>query len=262
MELTLSSGTASATVLADGAKVSTLKFGDHSVLLSEGPKVTRFGSFPMIPWCGRLAQAKLDWKNKVYEFEANSGAHANHGFGHTNVWEVVSSAQDSVTLSLDLTPFWELGGTASQTFTLTENELTVGCSLTGTDQSFPYMIGWHPWFVRELPNGEVATLDFAAEQMYELDSEQIPNGNLVSIPPGPWDNCFIGVNKDPVIRYGESLALTISSSVDHWVIFTEPPHAFCVEPQTGPPNQLNSSPKVLEPGETGSAWMKITSSTG
>ena len=61
MEFSLTSGNATATVISDGAKVSKLAFDGHSVLLTEGPKVTRFGSFPMIPWCGRLNQAKLDW---------------------------------------------------------------------------------------------------------------------------------------------------------------------------------------------------------
>lgn len=257
MKLNLTAGNSSAVVLADGAKVAELTFGEHSVLLTDGPKVTRFGSFPMIPWCGRLDQAKLAWEGTTHEFEANSGSHANHGFGHTNEWEVEEATDNSVKLSLDFDPHWNLGGKATQTVTLTESELTVKCAITATDQSMPYMIGWHPWFVRELAGSE-AKLEFQASQMYELNEEQIPTGNLIPIPDGPWDNCFIGITKDPVITYGEELSLTVSSSADHWVVYTEPEHAFCVEPQTGPPNQLNSSPVSLEPGQPASAWMKIT----
>jgi aldose 1-epimerase len=31
------------------------------------------------------------------------------------------------------------------------------------------------------------------------------------------------------------------------VVFTEPEHAVCVEPQTGPPDELNLGPRVVSP---------------
>ena len=42
----------------------------------------------------------------------------------------------------------------------------------------------------------------------------------------------------------------LASSADHWVVYDEPSHALCVEPQTGPPNDVNDDPQVLDEGES------------
>jgi aldose 1-epimerase len=46
------------------------------------------------------------------------------------------------------------------------------------------------------------------------------------------------------------VTLEVSSSCDHWVVYTEPPHAVCVEPQSGPPDAFNLGRGfvVVEPG--------------
>ena len=31
----------------------------------------------------------------------------------------------------------------------------------------------------------------------------------------------------------------MSSSCDHWVVYDEPEHAVCIEPQSGPPDAFN-----------------------
>jgi aldose 1-epimerase len=51
-----------------------------------------------------------------------------------------------------------------------------------------------------------------------------------------------------VLRWPDGVVLTVTSSCDHWVIFTEPDHALCVEPQTGPPDAFNLAPHIVEPG--------------
>jgi galactose mutarotase-like enzyme len=32
------------------------------------------------------------------------------------------------------------------------------------------------------------------------------------------------------------------------VVYTNPEHAVCVEPQSGPPDEFNLAPKIVEPG--------------
>jgi aldose 1-epimerase len=51
-----------------------------------------------------------------------------------------------------------------------------------------------------------------------------------------------------VLRWPGFLELTIESDCPAWVVFTEPDHALCVEPQTAPPDALNGTPAVVEPG--------------
>ena len=52
MELT--SAVATAIIEEQGGRLASLVVDGLELLLTEGPKPTRWGSFPMIPWCGRL----------------------------------------------------------------------------------------------------------------------------------------------------------------------------------------------------------------
>ncbi len=77
----------------------------------------------------------------------------------------------------------------------------------------------------------------------------MPSGRVVSPPPPPpWDDAFTGVHADPVLTWPGRLRLTIGSSCSWWVVYTEPELAICVEPQSGPPDAVNGTPEVVEPG--------------
>ncbi len=105
--------------------------------------------------------------------------------------------------------------------------------------SFLGEVGWHPWFRK--PD----SLGFHPDAMYERDLIGLPTGQLIAPSAGPWDDCF--VNTAPVtLRYGgEVQTLTLSSDCDHWVVYDEPAHATCVEPQSGPPDAFNIRPRLV-----------------
>jgi aldose 1-epimerase len=84
--------------------------------------------------------------------------------------------------------------------------------------------------------------------MYELDAQAIPTGRLVDPPEGPWDNCFTALQSAPTLDWAGALRLRLGSSADHWVIYDEPEHAICVEPQTAAPDAFNRTPQVVEAG--------------
>ena len=65
---------------------------------------------------------------------------------------------------------------------------------------------------------------------------------------GPWDDCFGGVERSPVLTWPGVLRVELQSACPYWVVFTERAHAVCVEPQTAPPDALNHDPFVVEPG--------------
>jgi aldose 1-epimerase len=117
------------------------------------------------------------------------------------------------------------------------------------DEPMPALIGWHPWFRRVLEPGDAPLrLEFAADAMLVRDAEGIPSGERVAPPPGPWDDAFTGVHGDPTIEWPGRLRLSLSSTCPWWVVYTVPEHAVCVEPQSGPPDAINASPEVVEPG--------------
>jgi aldose 1-epimerase len=85
--------------------------------------------------------------------------------------------------------------------------------------------------------------------MYLRDDEGIPTGELVAPPPRPWDDCFVRPLATPELRY-PGLTVRVESDCDHWVVYDQPSHATCVEPQSGPPDAVNLGlATVLEPGE-------------
>ncbi len=235
---------AQATIDLTGGKLSSLVVDGLELLIIDGEKPTRWGSFPMAPWAGRLPYGKLRFDGNDYEFPLTSPPHANHGVAHLQDWQQV----DDRTIATDLADPWPFGGRVTQTFELTDSSFTVTISITNDERSMPALTGWHPWFRRQLDRGEPAQLEVAPGRAYAVDADMIPTGALVAPPPPPWNETFIDLAAAPIIRWPGALDIEITSSFDHWVVFTEPEHALCIEPQSGPPNQINAAPFIVEPG--------------
>ena len=241
----LRSATAVADIDLDGGRLGSLLIDGLEIMVTDGDKPTRWGSFPMIPWCGRLPHGRLDFDDAGYEFPLTSPPHANHGRTHLQRWTEIADG----TIRTELGEPWPFGGHAVQRFGVTDHSFAVTAEVHAGDRSMPAMAGWHPWFRRTLDRGAPAEVSFDATSIYAVDDDQIPTGELVPVPPGPWDACFVGLAGDPVIDWPGALRLTVSSTFDHWVIFTKPDHALCVEPQSGPPNEFHLAPHTLGPGE-------------
>jgi aldose 1-epimerase len=236
-----------------GGRLRSLVVDQLELLVTEGAKPSRFGSFPMVPWCGRLAHGRLVFEGRAHDFPLTSPPHANHGRGYLTSWSAVIATDVHLTLRCDLALPWPFGGHVIERFHLSDEELVVTLEVHADEQPMPVMAGWHPWFQRRLERGDTARLEFEARSAYECDADQLPTGKLVAPPPAPWDHCFVGVARPPRIVWPRSVGarafvLELRSTFDHWVVFTEPEHALCVEPQSGPPNQVNVAPILATPG--------------
>jgi aldose 1-epimerase len=51
------------------------------------------------------------------------------------------------------------------------------------------------------------------------------------------------------LRWPGAVEVTLSSDVSLAVIYDQPEHAVCVEPQTDPPDALNLRPHLVEPDQ-------------
>ena len=256
--INISNGETTAVVSPEGGRLASLMIHGHEVLVTEGEKPTRWGSFPMIPWCGRLPGGVLRHSDTEYQFPLTNALHANHGQAHLLNWQVDSSELAMAKLSTRLGAPWVFGGLVRQRFELDDNSLLIEVQIEAEKFAMPVMAGWHPWFRRQLDEGGEAELRVTPGQRYELDEQMIPTGQLVPVGPQPWNDCFVGLASSPAIVWPGALKLTVESSFDHWVLFTEPTHALCIEPQSGPPNQLNDDPKLLSPGQRFNGWMRLT----
>lgn len=222
----------------DGGRIASLEHHGRELLVARQAEPISWGSFPMIPWAGRIRHGQFDFAGKSYAVPINFGAHAIHGVTFDRPWE--RDGADSI--SIDLDDRWPFGGHAVQHFELAPGALTCTIEVHAGEQSMPAQAGWHPWFVRPVE------IEFDAGSMHERDADGIPTGSLVSPSPRPWDDCFTDLAAPPRLSWSDGSSLVLSATVDHWVVYTEAVPAVCVEPQSGPPDAFNHDPIVVEPG--------------
>lgn len=231
--------------LAAGGRVASLVVEGRQLLVTEGSGAIAWGSYPMAPYAGRVRHGTFTFEGREFHLPIVMPPHAIHGTVYERRWEVVGEA----TIATDLGPDWPFAGRVVQRFELASDRLACRLELHA-DEPMPASIGWHPWFVRRLPGvPDEVELDLDAGAMYVRDEEGIATDRLVDPPAtGPWDDCFTDLRRPPVLRWPGVLELTVESSCPDWVVYTVPQHAFCIEPQTAPPNALNSKPTIVEPG--------------
>ncbi len=243
--------------VACGARLASLSFGGRELLVTDGPDPMLWGCYPMVPWAGRVADGRFELDGTEHRLPIGLAPHAIHGTAYTRPWAQVADGR----FRLELVDDWPFGGAVEHSVALAADRLQLVLEVEAGDRAMPAMAGWHPWFRRAV-DGSVVQLDFEAEAMYERDDRHLPTGWLVAPTAGPWDDCFVGVKSGPTLRWPDVAALGMSSSCDHWVVYDEPDHAVCVEPQTGPPDEFNSAPRVLDPGGVLRAELTMTLTSG
>lgn len=256
-DITLTAGDAEVTVRpGNGGRISGLRVGGVE-LLRQGD---RFGCFPMVPWCGRTRDGRFRNGTTVHQLPLNAPPHAIHGTARDAAWRTARKSADEAVLTYDLVEPWPYPGRVTQQFTLGENALTLAMAVETYDSSFPAQLGWHPWFNRSLGGADAqdVRLDFTAAWQEERGDDHLPTGHRVDPRPGPWDDCFgMPDGVDVTLIWPGQLELKVTSREEWVVIYDEQSEAVCVEPQTGPPNGLNTHPRLvtpLEPLEATTTW--------
>ncbi|MER6158781.1 aldose 1-epimerase [Streptomyces sp. NPDC001868] len=253
-EITLAAGDAEVALApGNGGRVAGLRVGGVE-LLRQGE---RFGCFPMVPWCGRIRDGRFLSGLAVQQMPLNAPPNAIHGTAREGAWRVASHSATEAVLTYDLVEPWPYPGRVTQVVTLTPDTLTLTMSVEAYDSSFPAQIGWHPWFNRKLAgvgvgdgdgDSEDVRIDFTPVWQEERGADHLPTGKRLNPGPGPWDDCFgMPDGVDVTLTWPERLELKVASREEWVVIYDEQAEAVCVEPQTGPPNGLNTHPRLVTP---------------
>lgn len=229
-----------------GGRIAQIHYGgiDHLVGHDDANQaMIAWGSYPMLPWAGRIRQGRFDFQDQEYQLPLNLGEHAIHGVAFAMPWQVVAHETHAVELSLALPEDerWPFGGTAHQRIVVGEDRLEMELSVRAGLVPMPAVIGWHPWFRKP------ERLLFSPSGMYPRDKQGIATLPLVEPLPGPWDDCFI--NQAPVVLQRAGQRLQLSSDCTHWVVYDQTASATCIEPQSGPPDAFNLEPTTVPPGE-------------
>lgn len=250
MTVQLRCGRATAVVdLRSGGRINSLQVAGRELLASSGSSVVEHGSFVMAPWAGRIRDGALRVGSRTYRLPTDrTHPHAGHGLVMDRPWQMLEADVDRVLLRRDLDDRWPFPGHVLQEIVLGADALRQRVEVHAEDQPFPVTIGWHPWFPRAIGDGPAARLTFEAAGMLRRDAAGIPDGSVVPVPAGPWDDCFTGVRWPAVITWPGQLELRITADTDFLVVYDERPDAFCVEPQSGPPDGPNTAPALSAPG--------------
>lgn len=240
-----------------GCRLASLQVGGVE-LLRQGD---RYGAFVMAPWCGRTAYGRFHNGGTLHQLPTGDREHALHGTVRDKSWRTVRQDARSAAFVCPLSAPWPYPGQVTQLVELAEDgggvTLTLGVETAG--DSFPAQAGWHPWFRRNLGRGgKDVALDFTPAWQEERGPDHLPTGRRITPAPGPWDDCFgMPEGVDVTLTWPGELRLRITSRAEWVVVYDEPEPAVCVEPQSGPPNGLNTQPRLvtpLEPLEVSTTW--------
>jgi aldose 1-epimerase len=239
-----------------GGRIAALRVDGLDLLVTHGYGPLAWGAYPMVPWAGRLRDGLLSWDGTVHAFPTHLlPPHAIHGTLVEAAWEADPLVGGTTAvLEAPLGTTWPFGGRAVHRVALATGALTATLEVHADARPFPAIAGWHPWFPRTLrgPAGAVggpAEIDLRAGGMLLRGDDYLPTGTVGPVPPEPWDDCFVGVSSPPVVRWPGAFEVALESDAAYWVVYTENADGVCVEPQTGPPNGLNTGQFTLvEPG--------------
>ncbi|MEU6080076.1 aldose 1-epimerase [Streptomyces sp. NPDC047108] len=242
----LEAGEAELTLLpAFGCRVGSLRVAGTE-LLRQGAK---YGAFPMVPWCGRVDHGRFRDGAEVRQLPVNSPPHAIHGTGRDTAWRTARTDKTSAVCTYDLADPWPYPGRVTQIVELAEDSVTLTLGVETIGDSFPAQAGWHPWFLRNLGDGSGdAQVSFTPEWQEERGDDHLPTGRRIPPRPSPWDDCFgMPDGVDVTLTWPGRLELRVTSRAQWVVLYDEQAEAVCVEPQSGPPNGLNTLPRLVTP---------------
>jgi aldose 1-epimerase len=263
----LRAGDAELTVLpGDGCRLGSLRIGGVELLrtaqdaAAQGRGALAYGSFPMVPWAGRVDRGRWNNGQVSHQLPIDFPPHAIHGTGVRAAWRTAAPATaTSAAFYYDLAEPWPYAGRVTQLFELSPDSLRTTLSVETAADSFPAQAGWHPWFRKQLSEGgATARLDFAPAWQEERGEDHLPTGRRIEPVPGPRDDCFgLPDGVAATLVWEGELSLEVTADCEWLVVFDEQDDAICVEPQSGPPNGLNTAPRLvtlIDPLEVTTTW--------
>lgn len=228
-----------------GGRLVSLVAGGAERLVDRIDDPFGWGVFPMIPWAGRVADARI--ADPPVDLVANHGAHAIHGVTYDQQWRVDRSAGNAVELRCPLpTDRWPLGGLAAQRVTLTRGSLELEIQVQAGSQAMPVAVGWHPWF-RRPAKGDISVMVDSAHVL-ETRKDLIPTGDVTKVGRKTdlrggtklgrrrLDHAYVDVSRPVEVRWPD---LTMTIELPHassTVVVHTPDRGVCVEPQTAWPD--------------------------
>lgn len=269
--------------IADGGQpVDVMRPASAEALAAREP--LGMASFPMTPFCGRIAEARFSFGGGSFQLARNFGEspHAIHGNAWQREWRVASRAKDRAELVIEHDPReraaeWPFRYMARQTFALSPDVLGIKLEITNTDsRPMPLSFGHHPYF----PMSAGAHLATNVASLWENDATMLPTRRVpvpdeIDLTGGrkladlALDTCFAGWARTADLAWPDrnvALRMEADPVFSHFVVYTpQDRDYFCAEPQSAAPAAVNLAAKgiqdsgliVLAPGGTVSGSVRF-----
>jgi aldose 1-epimerase len=250
----LEAGSVRAIVDADrGGRLASLVIRGRERLITRPmadaavPEIT-WGSFPMVPWVGRIREGRLSWEGQAFDLPRNLGGHAIHGTAFDRPWVIEGSDDRRAVMRCRLGggDGWPFAAEVTQVVDLSPASISFRLEVTA-DEAMPVALGWHPWFAREgrepirvtVPSAEVLVT------MPDLipTGARIPVDDLTDLRAGPvigdraLDHAYVGIAGPSLIAWPDQ-ELTMEADPLASIVVHSTPRGICVEPQTAWPDAV------------------------
>jgi aldose 1-epimerase len=250
-----------------GGCIAGLWLGNTPVLRSahsaELTSARQSGSYPLVPYSNRIAQARLQWQGTLYPLVRNNGQepHAIHGIGWQRPWDLLESDDRYALLSHEhrADAAWPFAFDASQTFRLREDSLELTLSLTNqSTQPAPAGLGWHPFFMKRAG----CHLSFDAAGRWEMGEDKLPTRRVRSAGIDAdcaqldVDHCYDGWRGEARLR-DAAFDIRIGSNLTRLVVFTAPGRdCIAIEPVSHVNNAMGLAAAGQDPASLGLATLR------
>lgn len=266
--------------LSDGGSLQELVLHKKKIIQQSATTsyTTSYASAILFPFANRIDKATYSFQEKKYTLNVNLKEENNaiHGLVYNKKLTLknkeITQQQASATLVYSeekKAQGFPFTYTIELTYTLTKNALLLKICITNNDVvSFPFNVGWHPYFYSSNLYNSSLCIDSSHKILYPTN-EMIPTKTKgtsthkeLQIKDRFFDDCYL-LNTDKITFKTPDYHIQINSSLEknYVQIFTPSDrNSIAIEPITAPPNSFNYKLglRILNPDEDYTASWKVT----
>lgn len=228
-----------------GGRAVSWRVRGHELLHHEGDDPVEHGMYPMAPWAGRIRGNRVDGPDGPHLLPETHAGWALHGTVLDRAVDVVRREDrpehQEVVLETSHHPEWPWPLTVRVSWLLEPGRLTTDIELESPEDGAPYVVGWHPWFRREVA-GVRGRWSLDAPRLLRRGDDALPVELTDEAGTGPFDDAFWVPSGRGAIQWPGWLAVDVATDGSWFVVYDQRPGGICLEPQSGPPDGLTDQP--------------------
>jgi aldose 1-epimerase len=232
-----------------GARLTQVTWRGHDLLVTDG--LAPFGnhSYVLAPWAGRVRDATARWGGRTLPLPVGDAPHALHGLVHDRRWDLVGATATTVTTTTEVTEDeWFAPLHLTQRIEVADGAVRLHLVVEAPRGPAPATVGWHPWFRRVVDDVPVEVV-VRGGALLRRDPAGISTGERIAVPDGPLDDALVDLAGPVVVRYPGLVEVVVVGDGPVTVVYTGHARGVCVEPQSGPPDEVNRpTARVAAPG--------------